>query len=101
MRPINTFTTRLSFMSYFVIKTYLSQNYVCFLFYAHISGKIASVKFLISNGARVDAQDVDGETALHKAVQSKNCDLVTELLQACPKLENIADHKGRLPLTNS
>lgn len=62
-----------------------------------IPGKLATVKFLIESGACIDAQDVDGQTALHKAVENKNHELTTILLELCPKLAQIKDTKGRLP----
>lgn len=64
---------------------------------AAASGKISTVNFLLRNGARLDAQDVDGETVLHKAIQNKHLNLIETFLQACPKLRDIADSKGRLP----
>lgn len=62
-----------------------------------IPGKQATVKFLIESGACIDAQDVDGQTALHKAVENKNHDLTATLLELCPKLAQMKDIKGRLP----
>lgn len=55
------------------------------------------MKFLIDSGATVDAQDVDGKTALHKAVENNKLELVCILLQACPHLRNIKDSKGKCP----
>lgn len=62
-----------------------------------MAGKILAVELMISRGATLDAQDVDGETALHKAMLNNNLELANILIQACPRLQNISDHKGRLP----
>lgn len=55
------------------------------------------MQFLIHSGAYIDAQDVDGETALHKAAANKNHELTETLLKECPTLAHIRDNKGRLP----
>lgn len=62
-----------------------------------LTGKVPTVKFLIQSGACVDAQDVDGQTALHKAVANKNYGLTKILLEICPNLAQIKDTKGRIP----
>lgn len=62
-----------------------------------ISGKLTTVNFLIRNGACVDKQDIDGQTALHKAIQNKRYDLIKTLTDACPHITNIQDNKGNLP----
>lgn len=61
-----------------------------------IPGKLATVKFLLESGACIDAQDIDGQTVLHKAVENKNHELATNLLELCPKLALIKDTNGRL-----
>lgn len=58
---------------------------------------MSTVNFLIRNGASLDAQDIDGETVLHKAIYNKKSELVEIFLQSCPNLRNISDNKGRIP----
>ncbi|KAG6454089.1 ankyrin repeat domain-containing protein 39 [Manduca sexta] len=67
---------------------------------AAAAGKVEAVKFLIQSGANIRLQDIDGETALHKAVANKNFNLVDILLQACPELKMIKDNKGRSGIGN-
>lgn len=88
------------FVKNFIFRTEIMIKWICrFLkeIYILSTGKISTIELLISRGATVDAQDVDGETALHKAMWNKNFELTNLLIQACPKLQNITDHKGRLP----
>lgn len=65
--------------------------------YYYISGKSNTVKFLIDSGAVVDKQDVDGQTALHKAIQNKRLNIVNILTNVCPQISGIKDFKGNLP----
>ncbi|KAL0849199.1 hypothetical protein ABMA28_013537 [Loxostege sticticalis] len=65
---------------------------------AAAAGKAIAVKFLIDSGATVDMQDVDGKTALHKAVENNKFELVKILLDACPQLHHIQDLKGKCPI---
>lgn len=43
-------------------------------------------------------KDADGKTALHRAVESGNVDIVKEILCACPDLKNEVDSKGNIAL---
>lgn len=61
---------------------------------AVILGKIETFKFLVHSGARVDMQDTDGKTALHKAVENNHLDLVNFLMETYPKLSTMKDIKG-------
>ena len=63
-------------------------------------GKIETIKFLIQSGACVDAQDADGQTALHKAVENKHFDLINFLMEKYPKLNTMKDIKGHCPSDN-
>lgn len=65
---------------------------------AAAAGKERTVIFLIKNGARLDLQDDDGKTALHKAAENKNQNLIKILLEACPSLRDIKDNKGNLAI---
>lgn len=60
-------------------------------------GKIEAIKFLILSGASVDAQDADGQTALHKAVENKHSALVNFLMETYPNLNSMKDIRGRCP----
>lgn len=52
---------------------------------------------LINKGANIYHQDIDGNTAYHKAAQNNHKNVVSILLKSCsdPKrLENIQNNKG-------
>ncbi|XP_049869328.1 ankyrin repeat domain-containing protein 39 [Pectinophora gossypiella] len=61
---------------------------------AAAAGKVAAVKILIQAGADIKMQDVDGETALHKAAANKNMEVFQLLLEICPHLAQVEDSKG-------
>ncbi|KAL4708155.1 hypothetical protein ACJJTC_009934 [Scirpophaga incertulas] len=66
---------------------------------AAAAGNTTAVTLLIKAGAAVELQDVDGETALHKASKHNNYNLIRVLLDACPHLYNIKDNKGNSAVT--
>lgn len=55
------------------------------------------VEYLLKNGANASLQDLDGLTALHKAVLGNHARVINLLLSHCPSLVLIRDAKGRLP----
>ncbi|XP_032529768.2 ankyrin repeat domain-containing protein 39 [Danaus plexippus] len=65
---------------------------------AACSGKKNIIMFLINNGAQIDLQDSDGKTVLHRVTENKQVDLISTLLEACPKLKDIKDNRGNLAI---
>lgn len=59
---------------------------------------MGAVKLLVEHGANIAAQDDDGSTALHKAVESKNQEVAHVLLKACPEIANVKDNKGNVAI---
>lgn len=39
-------------------------------------------------------QDVDGKTALHRALENRHLEICKLLLKIAPSLKNVTDHKG-------
>lgn len=58
-------------------------------------GQLKILKLLLNNKACVDKQDVDGQTALHRAAERNHQDVTEFLLKTYPHLEHIRDNKGR------
>jgi len=68
------------------------------LFLATILNKIEIVQFLVNKNAKVNLQDAHGQTALHKACESENFNIVSLLLFETNVDVNIQDLMGRTPL---
>lgn len=65
---------------------------------AAFSGKEDMCKFLIKNGADVKAVDDDGQTVIHRAINSGNLSLAKYFLDIVPELKMQADNRGTSPL---
>ena len=66
------------------------------LHYGALFGHVSSLKTLAEHGADINAQDTDGNTALHLAAQMGFENAVQFLLSVCNK--RIANKEGKLPL---
>ena len=64
---------------------------------AAYQGQDVVVKLLLRKGADPLAQNADGQTALHKAVQRNEEHVVALLLKEAPALKDIKDKKGKCP----
>ena len=58
-------------------------------------GHLDIVKLLIRHGANIYIQNTDGQTCLHRSVQSSDCYDVTEYLLSHKNLKDIKDTKGK------
>jgi hypothetical protein len=58
---------------------------------------ISDVDYYISDGVSIDAQDADGNTALHLAILKSNPHLILALIQFNPD-SNITNNDGKTPL---
>lgn len=61
---------------------------------AATQGHVRVVELLLKSGAEVNVQDADGLTALHRAIDAPNSDLVCKLLAARTRLD-LTDKLGR------
>lgn len=61
-----------------------------------LSNGIDSIELLLSKGANVNHQNIDGETILHKAIKMNNQKLIDKLLEHDLNL-NLEDKFGRTP----
>ncbi|MCB9496014.1 MAG: ankyrin repeat domain-containing protein [Fibrobacteria bacterium] len=68
------------------------------LMYAAKSGSIDAVKTLLAQGAKIDAQDKVGATALHYAVMGGSIAVAEELLTREPKLAGMSTNPGISPV---
>lgn len=64
---------------------------------AAFAGKEQIVELLLESGADPKLQDVDGRTALHRAVEAGHIGIVKCLCQVCPELVHIRDKYNKLP----
>ncbi|XP_069104696.1 ankyrin repeat domain-containing protein 39-like [Argopecten irradians] len=55
------------------------------------------VSLLLSKGADSLIQDVDGKTALHKAVEERHTDVMKLIVTHCPSCTTVLDSKGKKP----
>ena len=65
---------------------------------AAVAGHASVCSQLLRAGSAADAQDSDGQTALHKAAAQQHAAAVAVLLQACPEAARLKDRRGRLPI---
>ncbi|MGH8727582.1 MAG: ankyrin repeat domain-containing protein [Burkholderiales bacterium] len=61
-------------------------------------GHAAVVKFLVEKGANVNLGGADGLTALHKAIVSRQFDILAPLLACGAEINTMAPFTGRTPL---
>lgn len=64
---------------------------------AAFSGKREMCKFLIEKGADIKAVDDDGQTVVHRAINSGNLALAKYFLELVPELKTQADKRGIRP----
>ena len=79
----------------------MCDNHNCTpLMLASRNSDVKKVAMLIENGAKVDLQDVDGNTALHHAVNKKVLDYTREICLALltAKASNLCNSQGWTPL---
>lgn len=55
------------------------------------------VEFLLKNGASVQKQDADGQTALHRAVINGHFDVADTLSSQYPEILSVKDNKNKVP----
>lgn len=60
-------------------------------------GHIPTINYFLSLGAHIDEQDVNGDTALHHAVEAKKVEAVQLLLQKGAS-KNLHNKEGKLPI---
>lgn len=58
-------------------------------------GNLNIVKKLVEHGAKLEIQNTDGQTCLHKAVQNNHFEVVRYILTCVPSLENIKDLRNK------
>ncbi|KAJ8968401.1 hypothetical protein NQ317_002346 [Molorchus minor] len=54
------------------------------------------VEYLLLKNADPFIQDVDGKTALHRAMENKHLEICEILLNSAPRLKNIIDNRGNI-----
>ena len=64
-------------------------------------GNLDVIKTLLSAGASIKQQNVDGQTCFHKAVQRNHVDVVQYLLKMDSEVKTIKDNKSKLPVDYS
>lgn len=90
---MHNFTDRSQFIMFQFIMRQINKNYQRLLFL----GKEQVVELLLKSGADPKLQDVDGRTALHRAVEASHIGIVKHLCQFCPELLHIRDKNNKLP----
>lgn len=55
------------------------------------------VKLLLKSGADLTVKDADNKTVLHRATESQNKGIVSEILRLAPFLKDVRDNSGKVP----